>query len=304
MAENEEAGGDKPSKVKSALVMTAAVLTIGATIAGLLADSISVVKEATEESELSAAVVAKQTAVVGLLAGFGDPPPPKDCLANVETQLDALIKAATPLKDGKADSKRPQDAAAVNALTEFTKAHPDQGVGFGLLAKAQLYNGVAGTEVAKNAKVADTLCDKWALPSNLVGITHFRGGRSDDAEVSYRTALGRHPAYAAPRFNLALIALRKKDAGAAVEELTTLIGHHPHHKNAHLLRGQAYLQLNKTAEALVDLKAAVAADGKNANAQLLLGQALAKSGDAAGAKKALCTAKSLGHPAGAQVCPE
>ena len=175
-------------------------------------------------------------------------------------------------------------------------ASPELATAWALLAQAQLFGGAPPSEVRKSAKVAEKLCARWAYPLNLMGNAYNVEDKTEEAEVAYRGALGLAPKYVQPRFNLALLSMKKKDFAGAVEQLTTLLGHQPHHKNGHLLRGTAHYYLKNFGQAAGDAREAIKRDAKNANGHQLLGQALSAQGQAAEANASFCRAKALGHP--------
>lgn len=254
--------------------------------------------------EVPEAVVTLQRQIISDLEGDGDGPVPVDCLPAEESELESLRGPASLLKGGAAASKRPQDDDALKALAGRVDDNPSNAIFWALLSKAQLQSGEASAEVIKNAQIAAGLCGTWALPQNLVGSAYFADAKGNEAEVAWRSALGLAPDYAAPRFNLALLAVKKQAWQEAVKQLDKLLEKHKHHKSAHLLRAQSHLGLGALKEAEADARGAIERDGSNANAHVILGQALGQQGKVEDGKAAFCKARALGHPAGAKLCPD
>ncbi|MDP6945636.1 MAG: tetratricopeptide repeat protein, partial [Myxococcota bacterium] len=238
------------------------------------------------------------------LEGDGDSAVPGDCMPSEVPTLTGLVTSANLLRGGKAGGKRPQDSDALQSMKGQVDANPTNTVFWALYAKAHLNSGSKASEVIKNAKVALNLCDQWAFPQNLIGNAHFVDNKHDEAEAAYRSALALVSDYVAPRFNLALISLKKGTHDEALNQLNKLLEKHPHHKNAHMLRAQAQLGLGRLMEAAADAKGAIDRAPDNAIAHALYGQILHKQGNTQEATAALCKAKALGHPAGAKLCPD
>lgn len=283
----------KGLSAKSIVFGLLAVVTVGGSLAGLFADSIGIYQSMNDEPELSPKVEAMRKDLNGLFTSFQAPAAPGGCLPKEEAQLTELMGHGKLLRGGKAKGKRPQDAAAVKALARFTEKHADAATAYALLAQANLYNGEAPRTVKTAAKVAAKLCPEWAFPANLVGTAYFIEKDWDEAEVSYREALGKSVNYAGPRFNLAMISLQRKEPAKAIEELDKLIEAHPFHKNAHLLRANANMQAGNSDKALQDARQAVANDENNAPAHFILGNLMKASGDDKAAQQHHCKAKAL-----------
>ena len=198
---------------------------------------------------------------------------------------------------------RPQDRDALSSLSGLTEDHPDQAVTWALLALAQLRTEAEAGAVSRSAGLSSRLCPAWALPANLEGNAWFREQNLEAAKKAYTTSLSLGPTYAAPMFNLALLALRRGDHHAAESKLDQLLAQDPFHESARLVRGQARLMAGRPSEAVKDLREAVAQAPGSASAQLLLGNALAEVGSSEESERALCRAKALGHPLGESVCP-
>jgi len=170
-----------------------------------------------------------------------------------------------------------------------------------LLARAQL--ATSGAEVARpNATKAVELCPELALGYDVLGNVEQASGRLEAADAAYRRALELAPTYAAPRFNLAVLALRRGDAPLAVELLDQLVARDPSDAHAHLLRGQAQILLGHLTQAIADLEAATIGEPSEGAAWLLLGQARLKAGQERPARDAFCRARRLGMAEAEKLC--
>jgi tetratricopeptide (TPR) repeat protein len=289
------------SRVRNMAIALAAGVGVLASVAGLFADSLSTLDQL---GAPSAEMVTAQAAANGLFNALGDPAPPEACYGDDPAILSEVVAAGDLLKGALPDKVRPQESDARSALSSLTDKHPDQATAWALLAAAQLAVKEDAGNVAKSAKVAARLCDEWAFPANVEGNALFRSEDLDGAEIAYKSALGLYPEYAAPRFNLALLSMKKKDFATAEAELSQLIEHHPHHENAHLVRGQARMMSGSMDGALEDVEKAVEQDPRNATAYAMLGQVLRRTGKAEESRAAMCRAKAMGHPQGDKICPE
>src|SRR5262249_25193787 len=110
---------------------------------------------------------------------------------------------------------RRQGAPATPAACSHTAAVAEP---LALLARAQL--ATHGAEAARpNARKAVELCPELALGYDVLGNVEQASGHLEEADAAYRHALELAPKYAAPRFNLAVLALRRGETPLAVELL-------------------------------------------------------------------------------------
>ena len=125
-------------------------------------------------------------------------------------------------------------------------------------------------------------------------------GKLDDASDAYARALQFAADYAAPRFNLGVIQLRRKDP-AAIATFTEILRRSPDDPDALESRAQAYVHANRLTEAADDLEHALAKKPDDGRAWLLLGglRAKLKQPDA---KAAFCKAAELGVREAAARC--
>jgi tetratricopeptide (TPR) repeat protein len=188
-------------------------------------------------------------------------------------------------------------------LKQLTAEQPSSAILWALLAESHWTVGSAHKATVAAAQEAGIHCPTWSLPPNLEGNALFKAEQLEAAETAYRNALAIFPRYAVPRFNLAMISMKRAEFKQAEADLSRLLEHHPHHPNAFLMRAQARLQIDELDGALEDAQRAIAQDPAQATAYLLLGQVLAKIGRTEEALTQYCKAKALGHAAGAKLCP-
>ncbi|MEE2828931.1 MAG: tetratricopeptide repeat protein, partial [Myxococcota bacterium] len=291
------------TRIRNLAIAGAAVLSALAALAGLFADSLSTIDQM-GGNEVSAEMATAQARLNSVFDKLSAPLPPTDCLGDDHRVLDSAAKAGELLQGQVKGTVRPQDKEAVGQLEKLADEHPNSAVSWALLAQGQLAVAADTSTIGNSAKVAAKLCGDWALPSNIEGNALFRSGELDGAEVAYRSALGLYPAYGAPRFNLAMLSMKKKDFAKAEEELGRLLEHHPHHDDARLVRAQTRVMNGNLDGALEDARASVEQDPRDPSGYALLGQVLQRRGEAEEARTALCRAKALGHPAGDKLCPE
>jgi len=143
-------------------------------------------------------------------------------------------------------------------------------------------------------------CPSFAAAHNIHGNALQKTGRLDEAADAYARALTFAPDYEAPRFNLGVVQLRRKDS-AAIATFGEVIRRKPELADAYKSRGQAYLNAERYPEALADFEDASkrADDGR---AWLIIGQ-LRDRLHRPGARDAYCKAQALGVDVPAARCP-
>lgn len=151
-----------------------------------------------------------------------------------------------------------------------------------------------------SATAALARCPSFAAAHNIHGNALQKAGRLADAADAYARALGFAPDYDAPRFNLAVIQLRRKDP-AAIASFTEILRRKPADPDALKSRAQAYLNAERYAEALADFEAALARAPDDGQAWLIVGQLRAKLARPA-AHDAYCEAGRLGVAEGTTRC--
>jgi tetratricopeptide (TPR) repeat protein len=143
-------------------------------------------------------------------------------------------------------------------------------------------------------------CGSWAATHNVRGNALQRLDRLDEAVLAYRQALRLQPDYDAPRFNLGVVQLRRKDA-AAIATFSELIKQKPDYPDVYASRAQAYLFAKRYREGLADLERAVEQDASAGTVWLMLGQVRERSRKP-GAGEAYCKALELGVEAAREHC--
>jgi serine/threonine protein kinase/Tfp pilus assembly protein PilF len=143
-------------------------------------------------------------------------------------------------------------------------------------------------------------CGSWAATHNVRGNALQRLDRLDEAVKAYREALRLQPDYDAPRFNLGVVQLRRKDA-AAIATFSGLVKQKPDYPDVYASRAQAYLFAKRYREGLADLERAVEQDASAGTVWLMLGQVRERL-KKPGASEAYCKALDLGVEAAREHC--
>ena len=125
-------------------------------------------------------------------------------------------------------------------------------------------------------------------------------GKLEDAGDAYARALQFAPDYDAPRFNLGVIQLRRRDP-AAIATFSEILRRKPDDPDAYKSRAQAYVNADRYVEAAADLEQALRRKSDDGRAWLLLGEIRdkAQQGDA---NEAYCKAAGLGVGEAAARC--
>jgi tetratricopeptide (TPR) repeat protein len=237
---------------------------------------------------------ALRSAIESRLALAGEIPTPAGCAVSDPYALRRLFKAARLMQpeQGAADP-----AAAVALLAD---ADPNAAETWAMVARGHL-TAAANASALEAAQRATALCPAYASAHYLAGKAAHRLGRLDLAETEYRQSLSQHDDFVVPRFNLALVQLKRGDASAAVATMTEVIARRPD-AQAFLVRGQARLDNGDAPGASSDLTQAIQRDPRNGDAWLLLGSVRARQGAHEEASAAFCRAKALGVAAAAPNC--
>jgi tetratricopeptide (TPR) repeat protein len=167
-----------------------------------------------------------------------------------------------------------------------------------LLARAQLAG--SPSDALASAKQAVALCKDYAYAYNLQGNADQKLQKLDDAELAYNHAVEAAPSYAAPRFNLGVLQLRRNDAKAAIDQFSAIINYNPDHPNVFLMRASARLKAGHKEQALDDLEEATR-HAPTAAVWLMLGDTREKQhrGDP---QEAYCKAAELGSAEAKALC--
>ena len=143
-------------------------------------------------------------------------------------------------------------------------------------------------------------CPSFAAAYNVHGNALQKTEHLEEAGDAYARALTFAPDYEAPRFNLGLVQLRRKDP-AAIATFAEVIRRKPDLADAYKSRAQAYINARSYPEALADLEAALQRSADDGRAWLIVAQLRDKL-KRHGARDAYCAAKKLGIEEAAKRC--
>jgi len=154
---------------------------------------------------------------------------------------------------------------------------------------------VSATDAARALEAADQAlqkCPSAAAAHNIRGNALQATGKLDAAGDAYARALQFAPDYEAPRFNLGVIQLRRRDP-AAIATFSEVLRRKPEDPDAYKSRAQAYANARRYDEAAADLEQALRRKADDGRAWLLLAvvREQARKGDA---NAAYCEAAALG----------
>jgi len=168
-----------------------------------------------------------------------------------------------------------------------------------VLAARQAVAGDPGQAIAA-ADQALQKCPSAAAAHNVRGNALQKAGKLEDAGDAYARALQFAPDYDAPRFNLGVIQLRRRDP-AAIATFSEILRRKPDDPDAYESRAQAYVNADRYVEAAADLEQALRRKPDDGRAWLLLGVSRdkAQQGDA---NEAYCKAAALGVGEAAARC--
>jgi serine/threonine protein kinase/Tfp pilus assembly protein PilF len=156
------------------------------------------------------------------------------------------------------------------------------------------------TRAIEEATRAIERCPSFAAAYNIHGNALQKTEHLEEAGDAYARALTFAPDYEAPRFNLGLVQLRRKDP-AAIATFAEVIRRKPDLADAYKSRAQAYLNARSYPEALADLEAALKRTADDGRAWLIVAQLRDKL-KRRGARDAYCAAKKLGIEEAAKRC--
>jgi Tfp pilus assembly protein PilF len=198
-------------------------------------------------------------------------------------------------------------SAVANALAAAdVPAPPAECQGeYGLAAGMGLLNARKQLEADPSAALASIgqaleRCPSWAAAHNVRGNVLQRLDQLKEAVAAYREALRLVPDYDAPRFNLGVVQLRRKDP-AAIDTFSELIALKPSYPDVYASRAQAYLFAKRYKEGLADLEQAVQQDASSRTVWLMLAQVRERLKDAR-ANEAYCKALDLGEESAEDHC--
>jgi len=238
---------------------------------------------------LVVALVGGGVAAAVLLPGSGPsgakPTPPQ-----------TLASSAPPTASGDVAARL---AAAVKQLAAFGDPAPPAACAPDAAADAAELvleaRKVIGADAGKAIEAADRAlqrCASAAAAHNIRGNALQQAGKLDDASDAYARALQFAPDYDAPRFNLGVLQLRRRDPGA-IATFSEILRRKPDEADAYKSRAQAYFTAERYGEAAADLEEGLRRKPDDGRAWLLLGACRdkARQGDA---KEAYCKAAALG----------
>lgn len=108
---------------------------------------------------------------------------------------------------------------------------------------------------------------------------HQQGGRLEQAEECYRTALGQEPANPGILHNLGALVARRGDPAAALGLFDRLLAAEPYYASAHFNRGNALWALDRPCDAIQAFRAVVALEPDHHDAHRALGFLWLAAGD-------------------------
>jgi eukaryotic-like serine/threonine-protein kinase len=198
-------------------------------------------------------------------------------------------------------------AAARARLAEFgDPAPPDACPPAAAADAAELVlaaRGAMKSDSAHALELADQAlqsCPSLAAAHNLRGNALSSMRKLEDAGDAYARALQFAPDYEAPRFNLGVVQLRRRDP-AAIATFTEILRRKPDDADALESRAQAYTYEKRYEEAAADLEQAVRHKTDDGRVWYLLGQ-LRDQLKQASAREAYCKAAELGIHDAAAFC--
>jgi len=242
---------------------------------------------------LAAVVLVGGGVIAAVVAGRGrggpplgpEPPKPPNPTGDVTARLAAAKQKLAGFGDPAPPDACPPDAAADAAE---------------LVLEAR--QAIAG-DPAKAIAAADQAlkkCPSAAAAHNVRGNALQKAGKLEDAGDAYARALQFAPDYDAPRFNLGVIQLRRRDP-AAIATFSEILRRKPDDPDAYKSRAQAYVNAERYVEAAADLEQGLRRKPDDGRAWLLLGVSRDKAnqGDA---NDAYCKAAALGVGEAAARC--
>jgi Flp pilus assembly protein TadD len=198
-------------------------------------------------------------------------------------------------------------AAAKAKLAEFGEpALPDACPPAAAADAAELVlaaRGAMKNDSAHALELADKAlqnCPSLAAAHNIRGNALSSLRKLDEASDAYARALQFAPGYEAPRFNLGVLQLRRRDP-AAIATFTEILRRKPDDANALVARAQAYMYEKRYEEASADFEQAVLHKTDDGRVWYLLGQ-LRDQLKKANAREAYCKATELGIHDAAAFC--
>jgi len=211
----------------------------------------------------------------------GQPKPAGDAMARLAAAKQKLAGFGDPA---------PPDACPPDAAADAAEL---------VLAARQAVAGDPGQAIAA-ADQALQKCPSAAAAHNVRGNALQKAGKLEDAGDAYARALQFAPDYDAPRFNLGVIQLRRRDP-AAIATFSEILRRKPDDPDAYESRAQAYVNADRYVEAAADLEQALRRKPDDGRAWLLLGVSRdkAQQGDA---NEAYCKAAALGVGEAAARC--
>jgi serine/threonine-protein kinase len=252
---------------------------------------------------LASAVLVAGGVTVAVLAGGGSqaPQPPIAGSGSAGSSMDS----ADPRKP--APEVRARLAAAKAKLAEFgDPAPPDACAPAAAADAAELVlaaRSAMKSDSAHALELADQAvqsCQSLAAAHNIRGNALSSMRKLEEAGDAYARALQFAPDYEAPRFNLGVVQLRRRDS-AAIATFTEILRRRPDDADALESRAQAYTYEKRYEEATADLEQAVRHKTDDGRVWYLLGQ-LRDRLKQANAREAYCKAAELGIHDAAAFC--
>lgn len=193
----------------------------------------------------------------------------------------------------KANAAPPPKTATVSAADYYKR----EGANKSAFEKAQGELGRKRYEQAADLLAQVTAADPQDFQAwTELGTAHFLQGRKDEAEKAYQRALELRPAFALALLNLGRLRVADRKFEAALDPLSRALRTQPDIADAHLLLGEAYLQLKKGSKAVPHLDEAARLGRPEAHQHLAALYNAAGRKDLAAAEYEQLLAKQPDHP--------
>jgi serine/threonine-protein kinase len=216
--------------------------------------------------------------------GPAQPPPPSAASSDpprIPSEVTARLAAAKAKLAGFGDPA-PPDACPPEAAADAAE----------LVIEARRVIAADAVRAIEAADKALQRCPSAAAAHNVRGNALQIEGKLEEACDAYARALQFAPDYSAPRSNLGVVQLRRRDP-AAIATFNEILRRKPDDPDAYKSRAQAYVNAERYVEAIADLEEALRRSADDGRAWLLLGELrdLAKQPQA---NDAYCRAAVLG----------
>jgi len=193
----------------------------------------------------------------------------------------------------KADAAPARKKATLSAADFYKREGPNKSA----FEKAQEELGRKRYEQAAALFAQVTAADPQDFQAwTELGTAHFLQGRKGEAEKAYQHALDVRPAFTLALLNLGRLRVADKKFEGALDPLSRALREQPDNADAHLLLGEAYLQLKKGSKAVPHLDEAARLGRPEAHQRLATLYNAAGRKDLAAAEYEQLLTKQPDHP--------